>query len=123
MEDLTGKIAELLSNPEVMSRLQSFSSLLATNNEPNAEQTHEQTPPETKSLDSGMNFDIPPELFQMVMKLLPVLSSLKNEDKYTRFLNSLRPLLSEKRQKKLDNSAGILKLMRILPFLKNQGLF
>ena len=59
---------------------------------------------------------------QMMLKVMPILSSMKQEDKYTNFLRALRPLLSEARRKKLDSSSQILQIIKILPLLKNQGI-
>ena len=44
-------------------------------------------------------------------------------DKNTKFLGALRPLLSEKRQKKLDESMKMMQMMKVLPLLKDQGIF
>ena len=59
----------------------------------------------------------------MLMKIAPIISAInKDNDKYSSFLSSLRPLLSEKRQKKLDDSFKIIKLIKIFPILKNNGV-
>ena len=63
-----------------------------------------------------------PEMMQMVLKLMPVLSSVKKDDKYTQFIKALRPLLSESKRKKLDSSAQLLQVIRILPILRSQGI-
>ena len=63
-----------------------------------------------------------PETMQMIVKLMPLLSSMKQETNSTRLLHSLRPLLSEKRQKKLDDATRMMQLMQMLPLLKKGGI-
>ena len=110
MEDLAGKITELLGNPEIMDKLKDFSGL---SDPPSSETTDE---------NSENNNEMPLDVIDTVMKIAPLLSSIKKEDKYTRFLKALRPLLSEQRRKKLDSSSQILQLVRLIPFLKNNGI-
>lgn len=120
MEDLTGKITELLSDPETMNKIKNLSGLLgpSISNDENSDDPN--TSDDINSDASGFSFS--PEMMQMILKLMPVLSSIKKEDKYTRFLAALRPLLSESKRKKLDSSSQILQIMRILPILKSQGI-
>ncbi len=118
MDDLAEKITELLSDPEIMNIVKEASGLSGPGKSRDTKKS------EKESDEKNDNFPgFSPELIQSVMKLAPLFSSFKKEDKYTRFLNALKPLLSEKRQKKLESSSQILKLIKILPLLKNQGLF
>ncbi|MEG1835931.1 MAG: hypothetical protein RR914_00905 [Oscillospiraceae bacterium] len=50
--------------------------------------------------------------------LVSVMSKLNKEDDKTRFLHALKPLLSEDRRKKADDAIKFLKLMEMLPLLK-----
>ncbi len=113
MEDLAGKITELLGNPEIMDKLKDFSGLSDPTDTEN---------PNKENENAGENFELPLDVIDTVMKIAPLLSSIKKEDKYTRFLKALRPLLSEQRRKKLDSSSQILQLVRLIPFLKNNGI-
>lgn len=113
MEDLAGKITELLGNPEIMDKLKDFSGLSDPTDTEN---------PSKENENAGENFELPLDVIDTVMKIAPLLSSIKKEDKYTRFLKALRPLLSEQRRKKLDSSSQILQLVRLIPFLKNNGI-
>lgn len=45
------------------------------------------------------------------------------EDYRTQFLNALKPLLSEPRQKRADEAIRILRLIDMLPLLKESGMF
>lgn len=55
--------------------------------------------------------------------LAPLLSGIKNEDENTRLLNSLRPFLSGDREKRLDEAIRMLRMLKVMPLLKDQHLF
>lgn len=123
MENLTGKIAEILSDPEMMNTLKGLSGLLGSSESENSDESdcsEEKKSSENLTLNEESPF--PFEVMQVMLKVIPILSSINKEDKYTNFLNALRPLLSESRRKKLDSSSQILQLVKILPLLKNQGI-
>ncbi len=54
-------------------------------------------------------------------KLLPVLNALDANDERTRLISSLKPMLSETRQKKADEAIKIIKLLTVIPVLKQNG--
>ena len=125
MENLTDKITNLLSDPEMLSKIKNISGLLGneeSNNKNENNENNENKDENSKEQKNKDTFSFSPEIMQMVLKLMPILTSIKKEDKYTKFIQALKPLLSEKKQKKLDSSSNILKVMRILPLLKNQGI-
>ena len=132
MDDLTGKLMELLSNKENMDQIKSLGNMLNESNVLNADlesekpaqspQNHEssQTNGPLKVLDSTA---IPVDLVQTVVKLMPLLSSINKDDDNTRLLYALRPHLSEKRRGRLDESMKIMQMLKLLPILKSQGIF
>ena len=124
MEDLTEKISGILNNPEMMNTIKSLSGLLDSSDEKSTQDNKcEKNDSEETSNNNSLSLpSFSPEMMQMVLKLMPVLSSVKKDDKYTHFLKALRPLLSEAKRKKLDNSAQLLQVMRILPILRSQGI-
>ncbi len=63
------------------------------------------------------------QMLGMMTKLAPLLGQLGREDDSTRLLRALRPLLGAERQKKLDEAVKILQMMRLLPLLKESGVF
>lgn len=121
MEDLTEKLNSLLGDPEIMDKIQNLSGLFGSseNDKNNSAKKETDENPKDKSDDFGFS----PDMIGTLFKIMPLISSLGKDDKYTKFLKSLKPLLSEERQKKLGNSAKILKLMQIIPLIKDQGLF
>lgn len=114
MEDMASKLSELLNNPDIMKKIKNLSldDIIKEDNKNNEKK------------EPSNNFEgLSPEMIKTITKLMPILSSMNsNDDKYTSFLNSLRPLLSEPRQKKLDESAKFIKLIHILPLLKDNGI-
>jgi len=121
MEDLTEKLIKMLGSKENLEKIKNFSNILKDENSDSSdlkaeEDLNKEVPQE------GMN-DLPVDTLNVVMKLMPILSSVNKEDKNTRFLGALRPLLSEKRQKKLDESMKMMQMMKVLPLLKDQGIF
>lgn len=121
MEDLTEKLSSLLGDPEIMDKIQNLSGLFGSseNNQNNKTENEISEPKE----DNSDNFGFSPDMLGTLFKIMPLISSLGKDDKYTKFLKSLKPFLSEERQKKLGSSAKILKLMQIIPLIKDQGLF
>ena len=94
MSDLQDKLNQILQNPEAMKQVQSLGAQLGLTGE-------QKQPPKPK----------------------PLLSSLNNSDDTTRLLDSLRPFLSHERQEKLDKAEKMLKLFRLMPLLRENGLF
>lgn len=113
---MSEKISQFLSDPKSMEQLKSLTSLLGNNQAP--------PPPKNNNPLSALgNLDVSPELLNSIMKIAPLLSSINKDDNSTRLLNALRPFLSEHRQSKLDESAKMLSLLKILPLLKGNGIF
>ena len=73
------------------------------------------------ALGGGGN-GVSPEMLNTVMKIAPLLGSINQEDDNTRLLHALRPLLKSERQKKLDEAIKIMRMLKFLPLLKEQGI-
>ncbi len=63
------------------------------------------------------------EMLGMIMKFAPILSSMNEENDSTRLLHALKPFLSEKRQRRVEQSVKLLGIMKILPMVREIGLF
>jgi hypothetical protein len=117
MDDIAARLGELLNNPGSLDKIKSIAGMLGG---PAAEQSStESSQPDKSNFSLGMD----PDALQMITKIAPMLSSFRQEDDNTRFLQALRPLLGEERQLKLDEAVKILQLMRMLPLLKSSGIF
>ena len=69
-----------------------------------------------KGLFSGLD----PE---MLLKMLSLFETLNQPDDNERFLLALKPLLREENRPKIDSALRLLKLISLLPVLKESGLF
>ncbi len=107
MEDLSEKLAGLLSSPEGMQKIQSAMAALG------GALPQEETPPPPPA-ESG------PDL-AMLGKILPLLSNLNQENEDTRLLSALRPYLHGQRAQRLEESMRLMQLMRLLPLLTEGG--
>ena len=59
----------------------------------------------------------------MLQKIMQAMQLFSQENPKVELLRALRPLLSEKRAKKVDDAIRIMQLMQALPMLKESGLF
>ena len=119
MDDLSGKISELLSDPGTMEQLMSFAGMLGSKDD-DSERTPEPPKPAPKPKDSSLG--LPADTMQTVMRIMPILNSMREEDDTTRLLNSLRPFLSEERNHRLDQATRLLQLLKILPVIKELNI-
>lgn len=117
MDDIAGKLTELLSNPDILDTVKNLSGLFGApaNNESDKNTSEEN--------ENGTGFpDIDLGTMATVMKLIPLINSFSADDETIRLLNALRPFLGKERYKKLDGAIMLVRLMRILPALRESGL-
>ena len=62
-----------------------------------------------------------PDLSQL-SAIVPILQAFNSSDERLDFINALKPLLSEERQKKADEATKLVKLMSVLPLLRERGI-
>ncbi len=62
-----------------------------------------------------------PDLSQL-SAIVPILQAFNSNDERLDFINALKPLLSEERQKKADEATKLVKLMSVLPLLRERGI-
>lgn len=119
MEDLGQQLQHMLSDPQSLQQLQG---LLRSLGQGASEGPPPAAPP-AAPLEGLGGAGLTPQALGLVTKLAPLLGQASQEDDATRLLRALRPLLGEARQKKVDEAIKILQLMRLLPLLKESGLF
>ena len=138
MDDLTGKISDILSNPENMEKLKNLAALFGQSDSGSEESEPASKTPESASplnglgalsslgalsgLGGGSGSGMDTDMLQSIVRIAPLLSQFRQEDDNTRFLRALRPLLGKERQKKLDESIQMMQMLRLLPLLKGQGI-
>lgn len=105
MDDLTAAISKLLENPESLNALKNMAQSVIPAKE-------------SGSSDELMSGDI--------TKMIGIVSKLKSgfsDDNNTRLLMSLRPYVSEQKQLKIDEAVKIMKLVSLMPLIKESGIF
>lgn len=116
MDDLTQQLQKVLSDPQTMGQLQGLLSSLGGQEEKPA-------PAPSGGPDLSALAGLNPQALSLMARLGPLLSQANREDDATRLLRALRPLLGEARQKKVDEAIQILQMLRLLPLLKESGVF
>ena len=113
-------IRELLDSvsPEDLERLKSVAQNLMQENGGGSGEKQETHQKGSENAGAGLSAMLGDD---MAKTLAAVAGRMHEEDDRTRFLQALRPLLSEERQKKADEAMRFLRLMDMLPLLK--GMF
>lgn len=104
---------------------------LASQNIPQERTTSQQNPPalDLSGLLSSLNGNnntqnsSPTLDFSMIEKIQNAMQMFSQSNPNVDLLRALRPLLSQKRAKKVDDAIRIMQLIQILPMLKESGLF
>ncbi len=107
MDDLNRKLAEILNDEESMNKVRSLAENLLSNSENENE----------KAENYGLSVN-------ELGTIMGIIGRLKNskDDKRTALLSALKPNLSKEKQEKVDVAIKLLKLIEILPLLKESGI-
>lgn len=87
----------------------------------------QEKPKEKKKENNGMPFSDGlsglgmPDLSQLA-SLAPILQAFNSHDERLDFINALKPLLSEERRHKADEAMKLVKLLSVLPLLRERGI-
>ena len=124
MEDLAAAVQSILNDPQSMAQLQGVMNSLGMNppQAPAPATPPVQQKPAAAPLNLLNTLNNSDPMTAMLLRTAPLLASANREDDSTRLLAALRPLLGEARQKKLDEASKILKLLHLLPLLKESGV-
>ena len=112
MDDLSEKLSGILNDPEAMRDIAALASQLGV--DASGVHTKPEPKPEPQPDDNTA---------ALISGLMPMLGSLKQEDDTTRLLEAMRPFLSEERQQKLDKAKRLIRVMKLMPLLKDLPLF
>ncbi len=137
MDDISSRISQILSDPQSMQQLQSLAQSLGLGAPSEPEQEPPPSPAANSSIDMnqlsallsqfglGQTQTSPAPSIDMnsILQIQKAMQLFANGNKNVELLRSLRPLLSEKRQKKVDDAVRIMQLIQMLPMLKESGLF
>jgi hypothetical protein len=118
MDDLTGKINELLSDPESMEKIKALAGMFAGSSG-GGNSNSGTTPKHEEGKDDG-GLPIDPE---MLLRIKNALDIMKKDDPRIDLLLALKPNLSNQRRQKIDEAIHILRLLSLVPLLREQGIF
>lgn len=109
MDDLSKKLSEILNDPDSMNRVREMAESILS----------EKPEPEPPKNDFSALADIG-EISQ-IMGLVSRLQS-QNDDPRAALLSALKPHLSEAKREKVDTAIKILRLLDLLPLIKESGI-
>lgn len=121
MDDIFEKLSDILSTDEGQEQLKNLASMFSlgdsednTVTEPKAEQT-------SASMQTSDNIISP----DVLLKIAPIISKLNSSssNKNTQLIYAIKPYLKPENSHRADEAAQILRLLEILPTLKDNGLF
>ncbi len=117
MEDMAGKISELLSDPEGLNKIRNLAQSLFS------DKTAESEPKESCSSDTSQSGFSLPEGIDPI-KIMNLFSAFNNRgnDNRSQLLLALKPHLTIERQERVDKAVKLLKIASLIPVLKNEGL-
>ena len=119
MDDISEKLAEILNDPASLNRVRE----MAENILGSGEKAQENKNPKNEfDINSLFGDGIDPV---QIGKIMQVMSRFKSDrdDNRAKLLLALKPHLSTPRQEKVDTAIKLLKLIDLLPFLKDSGMF
>lgn len=121
MDDMSQKLMSLMNDPEIMSKIQGLSGLLSQGEQQEQPKQPKQKLPEPPPKQNEPL--LPMDMMGTMMKIMPLINSLKEDDETICLLKALRPFLSESRRRKLDEGIRLMRIMRLLPLLKGTDMF
>lgn len=124
MDDLMGKIQEMLSDEESMKQISELAQMFSSSDNTETKSSESPSKPDNNrnGLPGGIaglgmgDFD-----FTKILKVQEIMNKASN-DKNAEFLLALKPLLREERQSKVDKAVKMLKLFTVWTVLKDSGL-
>lgn len=116
MDDLSSKLSELLNDPESMNRVRQMAESFL--GESGDEVPAPSPTPDISSIGDMLGSG-------ELQSIISVISKMKSagDDSRVQLISALRPHLSEERRKRADTAIKILKLLDVLPLMKDSGLF
>ncbi len=118
MDDMSQGISKILEDPDSMQKIKEMANSLFGNEENKNEQKKEAQKQSFSGLDAfGDGLDM-----GMLLKIGKALKSGGNDHR-SDLLLALKPHLSEKRRDRVDKAVKILRLVSLLPLIKDSGIF
>ena len=115
MDDLSAKLAELLNDPESLNRVRQMAENIL------GESGGDPPAPEAPTDLSGIGEMLGGGELNSIISVISKMKSA-SDDSRVQLISALRPHLSEERKKRADTAIKILKLLDLLPLIKDSGL-
>jgi len=124
MDDLMGKIQDVLNDEESMNQIKKLASMLSSeNSDENPDLSSVLNGNNNNSEDAnGENSQSNDFDFSKIIMLQQLLSQANKKDQNTDFLYALKPILKNENQVKIDRVIKILKLLTLWPVIKDSGI-
>lgn len=147
MDDIGAALGAILNNPQTMQQIMSLASQLGMGDAPPQETSASSIPaaagmpssgalqPAAPAYSSASGYPPPPPPadpavnplagldMNALAKAVQMMGSLNQRDQNVELLLALKPHFGEKRQKKVDDAIRIMQLIKMLPLLKETGIF
>lgn len=130
MDDLTSKINEIMSDPEKLKEIQNLGKMMGLDTGNSGTKSHNESFVSSPNKSQNKNNNTLGSLGDfggigpsIIGKLAPILSSVNKEDDTTRLFDAMIPFLSAERRDKLQKIRRMMVIMKLLPNIKNLGLF
>lgn len=120
-EALAQKLSALLNSPDSMERIRSAMSAFGMEEPPKAAEPTASPAPSAADAAPKAGLDL--GNLGALASMLPLLNGMRSDDQNTALLRSLRPYLHGDREKKLDDAIKMMQFMKMVPALKDKGLF
>lgn len=123
MDDLSSKLNEIFSSPDGMEKIKNLVSMLQGSGGGGEQGTGQASgtappPPPQQNPMEGLNFDP-----AMLMTMQKAFSTMQKGDPRIDLLLALKENLSDPRRQKVDEAIQMMRLMNLMPLLREQGLF
>ncbi|MGN0606380.1 MAG: hypothetical protein ACI4JM_07650 [Oscillospiraceae bacterium] len=115
MDDIMGKIQEMLSDEESMKQIKELADMLSVSSDDNGSQGNNSSQ-ESANNNASAGFDI-----GMIFKIQEMMSAAKT-DKNTELIKALRLHLSKEKQERADKALKFMKLFSMFETLKESGM-
>ena len=126
MEDLAEKLNGILSSPEGQEQLKEIAAMFSGTGAPDFAgifgQKSEPPASAEKAEPNEPGVETPQIDMAAIAGIQKMVRSMNTNDKNTQLLLALKPHFSEARQKRVDNAVKMLRLMSLLPMLKQSGI-
>lgn len=121
MDDLMGKIQEMLSDEESMKQISELAQMFSSSDNTETKSSAASSKPDNDGGGLPGGFDMGDFDFTKILKVQEIMNKASN-DKNAEFLLALKPLLREERQQKVDKAVKMLKLFTVWTVLKDSGM-